>query len=280
MPTARAPLATLVAAVAATLAALLAPSGSVPSARSAPPSAVTAVPVAEPEPNLLDALGALLSPGPAPPSGPAALSSPRPAGSSAVSPVADSTVFVSGVACGVDLSGSGWTVAPDTIATNAHVVAGVDDPEVRPPDGRRLRARVVAFDPRRDVAVLRVDGLDERPLATGPAVPGTQVLVHGHPGGQEKLDVARARVIGTERVLVPDIYGRSTSPQDVVDISGDIRRGDSGAAVTTPDGTAVAMIFAVDSLGSGIAYAKTSGDVLAVVATGGSATVDTGPCLF
>lgn len=274
MPTARA----LMVAVAATLAALLAPPGSVASPRSVRPPAVAAVPAAEPQPNLLDALGALLSP--APPSGPAALSSPRPAGSSAVSPVADSTVFVSGAACGVNLFGSGWAVAPDTIATNAHVVAGVDDPEVRPPDGRRLRARVVAFDPRRDVAVLRVDGLDERPLATGPAVAGTPVLVHGHPGGQEKLDVARARVIGTERVLVPDIYGRSTSPQDVVDISGDIRRGDSGAAVTTDDGTAVAMIFAVDSLGSGIAYAKTSSDVLAVVSTGGSATVDTGPCLF
>ena len=277
MPTTRAPLLTLLFAAAVVLAA---PAGPVSSPSRIATTAGVPVPAAEAAPSLVDVLGGLLSPRPVPPAGPAALSSPRPAGSSVDSPVAGSTVYVNGVACGVDLSGSGWAVGPDTVATNAHVVAGVDDLEVQPPDGRRLKARVVGFDPRRDVAVLRVDGLGEQPLATGPAVPGTAVLVHGHPGGQEKLDVARARVVGTERALVPDIYGRSSSPQDVVDIAGDIRKGDSGAAVTTYDGTAVGMIFAVDSLGSGLAYAKTSSDVNAVVAASGTATVDTGPCIY
>jgi S1-C subfamily serine protease len=276
MLTARPPLARLLAAVVAAVVAALAHAGPVPTASVAAEAALTRAPVTAAAPSPLDLITGLLFP--PPPS--ASLSGPRPAASSTTSPVAASTVLVSGLACGVDLFGSGWTVAPDTIATNAHVVAGVDDPVVQRPDGERLKANVVGFDPRRDVAVLRVEGLGQRPLATSTALAGTDVLVHGHPGGQEKLDVARARVRGTERALVPDIYGRSSTPHDVVNISGDIRRGDSGAAVTTYDGTAVAMIFAVDSRRPGVAYAKTSGDVAAVVGASGNAPVDTGPCMF
>ena len=277
MLTPRAPLATLLIAVAAAVVAALAPAGPVPTSTTAAEAGFTRAPVPAAESSPLDLITGLLSP---PPRAPASLSGPRPAASSTTSPFGASTVLVSGLACGVDLFGSGWTVAPDTVATNAHVVAGVDDPVVQRPDGQRLKANVVGFDPRRDVAVLRVEGLGQRPLATGTAPAGADVLVHGHPGGQEKLDVARAKVIGTERVLVPDIYGRSSTPQDVVDISGDIRRGDSGAAVTTHDGTAVAMIFAVDTWRPGLAYARTSRDVAAVVAASGGAEVDTGPCMF
>ena len=54
--------------------------------------------------------------------------------------VTASTVKVSGVACGVRVDGSGFSAAPDTVVTNAHVVAGVANPQVVCPDGRRLGA--------------------------------------------------------------------------------------------------------------------------------------------
>jgi S1-C subfamily serine protease len=277
MPSGRAGLAKLLVALAVVLAFVATP-GPATSSTFVPTSAGAPVPPANTAPSL-EGLGGVLSLGPTPARAPAGISSPR-QGSAAGSPVGDSTVFVRGTACGVELFGSGWTVAADTVATTAHVVAGVDDPEVRAPDGRRLRARVVGFDPQRDVAILRVEGLDRPALATGPVRPGTDVLVHGHPGGQKKLDVAPARVLGSERVAISDIYGRSYSSQVIVGLSGDIRSGDSGAAVTTYDGMAVAMVFAVDSLRPGLAYARTSNDVVAVAAASGDAPVDTGPCLF
>src|SRR5829696_2140321 len=59
-----------------------------------------------------------------------------------VSQVTASTVRVSSVGCGVRLQGSGFSPAPDTIVTNAHVVAGTSRTEVLRPDGRTLPAAV------------------------------------------------------------------------------------------------------------------------------------------
>ena len=41
------------------------------------------------------------------------------------------TVRVTGVACGYGVEGSGWVAARNLVVTNAHVVAGVDEPTVK-----------------------------------------------------------------------------------------------------------------------------------------------------
>src|SRR5207249_4321544 len=105
-----------------------------------------------------------------------------------------STVRISGSACDNVLEGSGFAAEPDVAVTNAHVVAGVDEPTVQTPTGRRLRARVTVFDPIRDLAVLEVAGLDEEPLPMGTAHMGDEGAVFGHPGGQVDIDVAPTRV--------------------------------------------------------------------------------------
>ena len=94
--------------------------------------------------------------------------------------------------------------------TNAHVVAGQDDTTVaarrrgRPP----RRAQAVAFDPRNDVAVLRVDGLGGRPLplAEDPE-PGSQAAILGFPENGP-YDVRAGRIGATRTVLTQDAYGR------------------------------------------------------------------------
>ena len=64
-------------------------------------------------------------------------------------------------ACGLrDLRVHRWVAGPNLVVTNAHVVAGQTDTTA---GGRTAIA--VAFDPRNDVAVLRVDGLSHQPLA-------------------------------------------------------------------------------------------------------------------
>ncbi|HEU4630457.1 MAG TPA: trypsin-like peptidase domain-containing protein [Gemmatimonadaceae bacterium] len=94
-------------------------------------------------------------------------------------------------------SGIVWT-ADGTIVTNAHV-ARSPAPTVVLADGRVLRARLVARDPRRDLAVLRIapEALDGVPLpravigAPRALRPGELVVALGHPFG-----VAHALSVG------------------------------------------------------------------------------------
>ena len=91
-----------------------------------------------------------------------------------VDAVVPSTVKVEGVACRRIQEGSGFVVGPGLVVTNAHVVAGEDETVVQRSDGSEVRAAVVAFDPNRDLAVLRADDLER------PALP----LRHRRRGGR------------------------------------------------------------------------------------------------
>ncbi len=83
------------------------------------------------------------------------------------SKVRRSIVKVSGRACRQIQEGSGWVTTSGLVVTNAHVVAGEDDTTVEDSTGREYDARVVAFDPVRDLAVLRVPSLDAAGLPLG-----------------------------------------------------------------------------------------------------------------
>jgi putative serine protease PepD len=65
-------------------------------------------------------------------------------------------------------SGTGFVLSSDGyLVTNNHVVAGGGDTTVTFADGTTERATIVAGDPSRDLAVLRVDRTDLVPLAVG-----------------------------------------------------------------------------------------------------------------
>src|SRR3954452_8773047 len=85
---------------------------------------------------------------------------PKIANSRAVRLSRDDIVKITGVAssCRRQLEGSGFLYAPERVMTNAHVVAGVGNPQVTTSDGQTFDARVVVYDPKRDVAVLAVPG--------------------------------------------------------------------------------------------------------------------------
>ena len=65
------------------------------------------------------------------------------------------------------IEGSGWVAAPQTVVTNAHVVAGEQETTVQVPGVARsgCRPSVIEFDPHDDIAVLHVPGLELAPLA-------------------------------------------------------------------------------------------------------------------
>jgi len=190
-----------------------------------------------------------------------------------------STVKVSGTACGRILQGSGFSPAADTIVTNAHVVAGVDRPQVLRPDGRLLNATVQVFDPARDLAVLRVSGLGQAALPVDSAGPGTAGAVFGHPGGQDALEISPARIESRVNALGRDIYNRASTRRDIFILASELAPGDSGGALVDASGAVVGVAFAIAPDRPGTAYALSDRELASVLALPRSGTVDTGACL-
>jgi S1-C subfamily serine protease len=156
-----------------------------------------------------------------------------------------STVNVEADGCGRRYEGSGFAAGPDTIVTNAHVVAGADSVRVKRPDGEVRDATVVAFDGARDLAVLDVPGLGQEPLDRAEADIGGDGIVIGYPGGQDTPRVAPARVDDRRSAIGRDIYGRERTERQVLFLSADLQQGDSGSPVIDGQGRVSGVVFAI-----------------------------------
>jgi len=213
------------------------------------------------------------------------------------------TVKVERAACHRVQEGTGFVIdrVGDEllVLTNAHVVAGTTTGRIpltvrSAAQGVVLEARVVAFDPVRDIAVLAVAdrGLPSLTLAAGPATVGTVGQLYGHPGGSDETVVRSFRVDEVTSELLPDIYGAPLDrpvPRPVLVVAASIERGDSGSPLVTDAGV-VGMAFALTVLEqpdvSGVALALPREDL--AVAIGRARTdllrdpnvsASTGPCV-
>ncbi|HVT76341.1 MAG TPA: MarP family serine protease [Acidimicrobiales bacterium] len=192
--------------------------------------------------------------------------------------IALSTVKVEGEACHRIQEGSGWAAAPELIVTNAHVVAGVRAPSILKPDGRHLPATLVYFDSDRDIALLSVKGLGDTPLPLATGHVGDRGAVFGHPGGQDQLRVAPARVSQEVTARGRDLYDSHRTDRDVFVLAATLHPGDSGAAFTDLDGRVTGMAFAIAPDQPNTAYALTSKEVSAALA-GPRVAQPSGQCL-
>jgi S1-C subfamily serine protease len=188
-----------------------------------------------------------------------------------------SVLRVTGSACGLGISGSAWVARPNAVVTNAHVVAGMRDARVHRADGSTLDADVVAFDARNDVAVLRVAGLGGRPLPLVDPDEGTAVAILGYPENGPFTATA-GRIGQTGNILTDDAYGRGPVSRRITTLRGVVRRGNSGGPAVDAQGRVQATIFAA-RVGSAAGYGVPAGIVRDALASAGTATVSTGPCV-
>jgi S1-C subfamily serine protease len=187
-----------------------------------------------------------------------------------------SVVRVVGTACGVGVMGSGWVVAPDTVVTNAHVVAGQSDTRVETPDGEIATAVPIAYDPRNDLAVLAAD-IDSKPLAMLKSTEAdSPAAVIGYPNdGPLTLSPARAGTTG--KVFGEDAYGSGPVARLMLTLRGRVRRGNSGGPLVDTQGRVLGTVFAATTEGPSGGLAIPNRVVRRVV-RGASGEVDTGPC--
>src|SRR5262249_59740195 len=112
------------------------------------------------------------------------------------------------------------------VVTAAHVVAGEGDTEVVLLDGEQLHAQAVVFDPHDDVAILRVPGLEAKPLHLADPRPGAAIAIVGYPLNGP-LSASAGRIGSTENGLAQDAYGRGPTRRAVPKLSGQVEHRNS-----------------------------------------------------
>jgi S1-C subfamily serine protease len=190
-----------------------------------------------------------------------------------------STVKVEGVAGTQGREGSGFVYAREHVMTNAHVVAGIDRPSVRVGGvGRSYDARVVLFDPDRDVAVLYVPDLTAPVLRFDDgARRGDAAVVAGYPQDGD-LNLQAATVANRVRATGQNIYNDATVTREIYAIRSTVRPGNSGGPLLTTDGRVFGVVFARSTSDAETGYVLTAAEVSEDARRAADATeaVDTG----
>lgn len=189
-----------------------------------------------------------------------------------------SVVKIVGTACGLGVAGSGWVARDGLVVTNAHVVAGQEDTRVLAGgEGPGLAATAVAFDPRNDVAVLRVAGLAAPALElSGSDAPGRPAAILGFPRNGP-YDARAGRVGRAQAVTSQDAYGRGPVRRRIVPLRGRVRSGNSGGPMVDAAGRVVTTVFAATTGGARGGYGVPNAVVRRAL-DGADGAVSTGPC--
>ncbi|GKQ34487.1 MarP family serine protease [Streptomyces sp. A012304] len=190
-----------------------------------------------------------------------------------------STVKIEGVAGDQGREGSGFVYAAEHVMTNAHVVAGIDEPTVRVGGvGRSYEARVVLFDPEKDVAVLYVPDLRAPVLRfDDSASRGDSAVVAGYPQDGD-LNLQAATVANRMEATGRNIYNDATVTREIYSIRSTVRPGNSGGPLLTTDGRVFGVVFARSTSDAETGYVLTATEVATDAERAATATepVDTG----
>lgn len=171
--------------------------------------------------------------------------------------------------CGRGVEGTGFLIGPGAVMTNAHVVAGVDQPTVQV-NGTSVDAQVVYYNPDVDIAILHFSGSGGTPLRfTTAAVPDQKVAILGYPE-DGPFNVQAARIRAEQRLRSQNIYGQGTVLRDTFSLRGLIRPGNSGGPVVDTNGHVVGVVFAASVTDASTGYALTASQVDEYVKYAGS----------
>lgn len=176
----------------------------------------------------------------------------------AVTAAGKSTVAIQGTGCGGVLRGSGFVAAPNTVVTNAHVIAGTTNVTITDIGGSKP-AQVIYFDPDLDLAVLRTTNLAGPPLtlASTNQPRGTTGATLGFPGGGD-FKAGPAAILQQMLARGLNIYGQRNVDRQIYVLQTTVIPGNSGGPVVLSDGTVIGVIFAQSLSSPNTGYALTS----------------------
>jgi len=169
----------------------------------------------------------------------------------------NSVVRITSFGCGGIVDGSGFAVANNLIATNAHVIAGVKRPIIKA-NNSSYSARPVLFDPTQDIALLRVAGLSLHPLTISAVNASDNSFVYAEGYPQSIYTISPGMIISSEPTTGTNIYGIGSINRNTYTLKMSVNIGSSGGPILASDGTVKGIIFAKDADNPNIAYGLTA----------------------
>lgn len=159
--------------------------------------------------------------------------------------------WVVGIECKSELTtseGSGIIIAADGyIATNAHVIEGVQSCTVRLLDGTEYEAEVVGSDELTDLALLKINAhdLDVAELGDSDALlEGETVVAIGNPAGLEFANTATDGIISavSRNVKIYDASGIMTKRMTLIQTNAAVSPGNSGGPLINDRGQVIGIV--------------------------------------
>ena len=152
-------------------------------------------------------------------------------------------------------AGSGFVISEDGyIVTNNHVVEDMDSIVVAFKDGREVEAKVIGRDPKTDIALIKVEGIDKKleAIALGDSDslrPGEWVVAIGNPFGLEHTVTAGIVSAMHRRDVVGGSY------DDFIQTDAAINPGNSGGPLINMRGEVVGINTAINPRANTIGFA-------------------------
>ncbi len=168
-------------------------------------------------------------------------------------------------------SGSGFIISEDGyIVTNHHVIDRAESVKVSLYDGTSYDAKIVGSDASNDVALLKVEATDLKPVAIGDSdelAVGDQVIAIGNPLGQLTFTMTAGYVSALDRAINTD-----GTPINMLQTDAAINSGNSGGPLFDMNGNVVGITTAKYSGSTssgtsieGIGFAIPIDDVMSIV---------------
>jgi serine protease Do len=145
--------------------------------------------------------------------------------------------------------GSGFLISPKgVVVTNNHVVEGADQVQVEMRDGKKFLSRTIRTDPKTDLAIIQLDGVDSLPfLEFGDSESteiGDRVLAVGAPFGLAGT-VTHGIISSKGRSLKMNFY------EDFLQTDAAINPGNSGGPLVNLEGKVIGVNSAIKSRSGG-----------------------------
>jgi len=169
-------------------------------------------------------------------------------------------------------AGSGFIVAADgLILTNNHVVAGASSMTVVLNDGQQLKATLVATDPAKDLALVRVNATGLVPVTLGDSSSikvGQLAIAIGSPLGQFTDSVTQGIVSGADRSITVGDPARQTSEDltGLIQTDAAISPGSSGGPLLDAGGSVIGIVVASSSSAQDMGFAIPINQAKALIA--------------
>lgn len=169
--------------------------------------------------------------------------------------------------------GSGFIVSKDgAILTNNHVVSQADEIQVGLSDGRKFKAKVIGRDERTDIAVIKIEGDGDLPVAqlgdSDKIRPGDWVMAIGNPFGLEHT-VTVGVISAMGRLLGGGPFAK------FIQTDASINPGNSGGPLFNIGGEVIGVNTMIFAGGQGIGFAipiSLAKDLMPQLITKGSVT--------